>query len=351
MTLKLRTELLKTSNAFKNIENVIPLGERNLHTIQKKAISKKKLVKRKVAARKSEGQSDERQHGAGGAETVQSVLTKMDSRMPVLPRATETTSTVMDKAVERKMPALIRQTVETVQPVIPKEKKQAGLRLSDNLSSEGVKVVCSICDKPQTLSCFSDHLKDSHHFPSLTVYENLYGRFYNHIKPEQRTYHECKLCGDFVLLDMSEIGTHLKAANHPIKNSEYINKYCKTKRRGTKRQAKKVQNEPEPKIAKVNTEAVPQSTSSKHIIKSSDNNPCQTSRNVSKNLTLEEKVSAESTDLSLTHTTESTVKKSTVLEKLHHFDLDEILRKILTENPRSYSACDLLKAWEIILNS
>ena len=69
---------------------------------------------------------------------------------------------------------------------------------------------------------------------------------------------------------------------------------------------------------------------------------------ISKTVTLEESVSPKSTELSLSHFTESSVKKSTVLEKLHDFDLDEILRKI-EENPRSVSACDLLKAWETIL--
>ena len=260
MALKLKTTLMKTITAFKNIENVIPKDQRHLHTIAKKTISKNNVVKRKsviVAARQSQGHSDQGQHG--GATTEQSgVLAKLDTEMPVLARAMETKRTVVTKVGERKMPTLTRQTVETVQPVIAKENKPPGLRVSDSLSSEAVKVVCNICYKPQTLSGFSGHIKDKHCFTSLAQHEKIYGSFYNFIKPEQRTYHECKLCGDFVLLDVSEIATHLKAANHPIKNSEYINKYCKAGKRGTKRQAKKVQNEPAPKIAKIKVAAVSQ---------------------------------------------------------------------------------------------
>ena len=152
---------------------------------------------------------------------------------------------------------------------------------------------------------------------------------------------------------MSEIATHLKAANHPIKNSEYIEKYCETQRRGKKRQAKKVHNEPEPKTAKV---AVPQKriaediSQSKISKRSSGNVESFPPRNISKNVTLEERVLPKSTELSQTQLTESFVKKTTVLEKLHDFDLDEILRKI-EEKPGSVSACDLLKAWETILGS
>merc|ERR1712150_383257 len=275
----------------------------------------------------------------------------MDSQMP---RATETKRMVVNRDVE--MPVLTKvvatkRTVEsmTVQPVIAKENKPPGLKVSDNLGSEGVEVTCGICDKPQPLSVFSTHIS-TQHLLTLSEYEKIYKRFYNHIRPDQRAYHECKLCGDFVLLDMSEIATHLKAAKHPIKNSEYIEKYCKTERRGTKRRAKKGQTGPQPKTAKiepVNSSSVPQEKisedkSSKHISQSSGNTrPCPPPRNISKTVTLEERVSSKSTELSLTHFTESSVKKSTVLEKLHDFDLDEILRKI-EENPRSVSACDLL---------
>ena len=100
MPLKLKTKLMKTISAFKNIENVIPKDQRHLHTITKKTTSKNNVVKRTsviLAARKSEGQSDQSQNG-GGATTEQ-------TKMPVLARAMETKRTVVTKAVERKMPA------------------------------------------------------------------------------------------------------------------------------------------------------------------------------------------------------------------------------------------------------
>ena len=52
MTLKLKTALMKTITAFKNIENIIPKDQRNLHKITKKTISKNNVVKRKVSASK-----------------------------------------------------------------------------------------------------------------------------------------------------------------------------------------------------------------------------------------------------------------------------------------------------------
>ena len=40
---------------------------------------------------------------------------------------------------------------------------------------------------------------------------------------EQRTYHECQLCGDFVLLDMGELDKHIKKAGHTVKTQNISN--------------------------------------------------------------------------------------------------------------------------------
>ena len=169
MSLRFRKELLPVIVAFRNIENAIPEESRSCSTIQKEGSKQTDITKKK----------------------------KLQTR--------------------RKTTA----ATAPVPTVIAKENRPDDIKLSNKLTKEGVKVECRICDRSFKLSIFSSHIMNVHML-SLSEFQRYYGIFYDHIKPEQRTYHECQLCGDFVLLDMGELDKHIKKARHTVKKTQNI---------------------------------------------------------------------------------------------------------------------------------
>ena len=203
MSLRFRKELLPVIVAFRNIENAIPEESWSCSTIQKEGSKQTDITKKQ----------------------------KLQTR--------------------RKMTA----ATAPVPTVIAKENRPDDIKLSNKLTRDGVKVECRICHRSFKLSIFSSHIMNVH-LLSLSEFQRYYGIFYDHIKPEQRTYHECQLCGDFVLLDMGELDKHIKKAGHTIKNSEYIKQYCEEDKKGSKRKGKKPLSEPESKVVKITNPTV-----------------------------------------------------------------------------------------------
>ena len=286
MTLSLRLDLLPVINSFKHIENIAENQESKSQTIQKKTLTDRVRIKK----------SENRDHDVGH-----------------------------QKKVERH--------TKLVPTVIAKENRPDDIKLSNNLTKDSVKIACRICERSYKLSMFYSHIKDTHSF-SLAHYQEKYGSFYDHIKPTERTYHECKLCGDFVLLDMSELDVHIKQAGHQIKNSDYIATYCQEKNRGSKRKQKKAQVGPAAKVSKSEVSESPTKLK-------------QTSRsdtNIRKTLQLSEIPPLSSTNLPHNNS----VEKISNLGQLSNFDLDALL-KAVEKDPRAVSASDLLKAYEIIV--
>ena len=198
---------------------------------------------------------------------------------------------------------------------------------------------------------FYSHIKDTHCF-TLPEYQEKYGSFYNHIRPSERTYHECKFCGDFILFDMSELDTHLKQAGHNIKNSDYIAKYCQEKKRGSKRKEKKALVEPEAKVLKSKVKFA-ESVKGKNIVEYKETS--RTDTNIRKSSPFletsnEEKVSSKTKYFSSIKLPEdNSVEKISNLGELSNFDLDALLKNI-EKDPSSVSASDLLKAFEILVD-
>ena len=288
MTLSLRLDLLPVINSFKHIENIASNQESKSQTVAKKTLT--------------DGVRDKK-------------------------------SETRDQVVGQQKKVDGHTKLSLVPAVIAKENRPEDIKLSNNLTKDSVKIACRICQRSYKLSMFYSHIKDTHSF-TLAQYQEKYGSFYDHIKPTERTYHECKICGDFVLLDMSELDLHIKQAGHQIKNSDYIATYCQEKNRGSKRKQKKALVGP---AAKVTKSEVSESPTKLKQTSSSDTN-------IRKSLQLSEIPPLSSTNLPHNNL----VEKIPNLGQLSNFDLDALLEAI-EKDPRAVSASDLLKAYEIIV--
>ena len=91
-----------------------------------------------------------------------------------------------------------------------------------NDMKDACRVKCKICDKGVTMSTMRRHVREVHCL-ELTEYTEIYGDPKKHIV--KKMYHQCGVCKEVLLLDVLEIGTHLKRSRHGISHKEYNARY------------------------------------------------------------------------------------------------------------------------------
>ena len=109
-----------------------------------------------------------------------------------------------------------------------RKSKKVSSRLSDKIDtsdrtysnnlSDACKVQCQMCDKVIILSLLSPHTYYVHNL-DLAKYKEIFGDPRDSII--KKTFHECGLCLEVLLLDVREIDSHLKRKNHNMSHKEY----------------------------------------------------------------------------------------------------------------------------------
>ena len=87
-----------------------------------------------------------------------------------------------------------------------------------NNMEDACRVKCKICDKNVTISTMRRHVREVHCL-QLTEYTEIYGDPKKHIV--KKMYHQCGVCKEVLLLDVLEIGSHLKRSRHGISQKKY----------------------------------------------------------------------------------------------------------------------------------
>ena len=101
------------------------------------------------------------------------------------------------------------------------EEKNIEKSYSNNMK-DACRVKCKICDKEVTMSTMRRHVREVHCL-QLTEYTEIYGDHKKHIV--QKIHHQCGICKEVLLLDVLEIGSHLKGRRHGISHKKYSARY------------------------------------------------------------------------------------------------------------------------------
>ena len=106
--------------------------------------------------------------------------------------------------------------------VKPSKRSESKLmNMFSNSLEDSCKVKCKVCDKEMLLYKMRKHSL-SVHCLSVKEYEEIYGQTTDHLV--KKTFHECRICGNVLLLDSFEVGVHLKK-QHKIAWKEYNKNY------------------------------------------------------------------------------------------------------------------------------